>query len=668
MIYGGDYNPDQWLDRPDIIREDIRMMKEAGVNCVTLGVFAWATYEPKEDEFHFDWLTSLMDELYKNGISTILATPTGARPTWMDEKYPECMRVGRDGERAHHGGRHNFCMSSPEYHRQAEKMIRGLARAVSGHPGLILWHISNELSGECYCPLCQAKFREYLKVKFHNNIDELNHEWWTPFWSHTYQSFDQVEAPMERAETGTPGLNLAWKEFTSWNMQQYVQFERKILAEETPDVPAGTNFMELFPGLDYHSLADELDFVSWDNYPRYENPKVTLAEVSAHAAFAHANIRGTKPDRPFLMMESAPGLVNWQPYNKVRRPGTLRLSGLQAIACGSDSVQYFQWRKGRGGFEQYHGAVVDHDGRDDTRIFREVAEVGALLPKLADVTGSLVDAKAAVLFDWENRWAVDGIVGLGKDSKKYVETCEEQYKVLSSLGVETDVISEKADFTKYGVISAPMLYLMKPGLAKKLTGYVEQGGQLILTYLTGYVNENTLTWLGGFPGDGLKELAGLTMEEIDTLYPEDRNAAVFPDGTVSEIRDYCETLRLENGAEAAAVYRDDFYAGTPAVARKKTGKGECWYAGARLDAAGMAKIYAECLKNAGIVCTPFAEGVEHHRRTNGQQNFDFYLNESGKEQTVKLLAPGKELLSGTSVEGTVKLNPKDVIVVESAAE
>ena len=668
ILYGGDYNPDQWLDRSDILQEDIRLMKKAGINSATLGVFAWAAYEPAEDEFHFDWLIKIMDELYAAGICTVLATPTGARPTWMDEKYPECMRVGRDGVRAHHGGRHNFCMSSPEYRRQAEKMIRALARAVKGHPGLVLWHLSNELSGECFCPLCQAKFRDYLRVKFHNNIDELNHEWWTAFWSHTYQSFDQIEAPMEKAETGTPGLNLAWREFTSWNMQQYVRFERQIVAEETPGIPACTNFMQLFGGLDYQKIAGEIDLVSWDNYPGYESPRTSLEEVSRLTAFSHANIRGTKPGQPFLMMESTPSLVNWQPYNKLRRPGTLKLSSLQAIACGSDSVQYFQWRKGRGGYEQYHGAVVDHDGRDDTRVFREVSELGAILPKLADVTGSVVDAKAAVLFDWETRWAVDGIVGLGKDSKKYVETCQKQYEVLTSLGVETDVIGEADDFAKYGVIAAPMLYLAKPGLAEKLTDYVAQGGQLVLTYLTGYVNENTLAWLGGFPGGILKNLAGLTVEETDTLYPEDRNAAVFPDGTVSEIRDYCETLRPEYGAQTAAVYRDDFYAGSPAVTRKKTGKGECWYAAARLDEAGMAEIYTACLKNAGIVCLPCPTGVEHHRRTDGEKNFDFYLNESGTVQYVTLPAAGKELISGTAVSGIVTLQPKDVIVVESAGQ
>lgn len=664
MIHGGDYNPEQWLDRPDILKEDIRLMKKAGVNCATLGVFSWSVYEPAEGEYHFDWLTGIMDELYKNGIYTVLATPTGARPAWLDAKYPEAMRVGRDGVRNMHGLRHNHCLTSPAFRKKAESLIRRLADRVKDHPGLILWHISNELGGECYCPLCQAKFREYLKLRFHDDINELNHAWWTTFWSHTYSSFDQIEAPMAHGEGSIMGLNLAWKEFTTWNMCQYISFERTILKEITPKIPATTNFMHLYPGLDYHKLAKQLDVISWDSYPVYHNNQETVMQTSMGAAFDHALMRGMKPGQPFMLMESTPSLVNWHPYNKLKRPGMHRVGSLQAIACGSDTVQYFQWRKGRGSFEQYHGAVLDHLGTDDTRVFREVTEVGELLKKLAPVTGSAVTAKAAVLFDWSNRWAVADMAGLAKETKKYEQTCLDQFSSLLKIGVETDVVSPLADLSGYAVAVAPMLYLLKPETAPHLKAYVEQGGRLILTYLCGYVDEHELCWLGGFPGDGMKELAGLYSEEIDTLYPTDRNHADFADGDSFEIRDYCEVLKASD-AEVMAEYRDDFYAKTPVVTRKKTGKGECWYVGARIEQAGMEKIYRQCLTEAGVALAPMPEGVEHHCRENGTERFDFYLNETDQPQAVPAVSAGKELLGETEVTDTVSLEPYGVAVVRS---
>ena len=390
LLHGGDYNPDQWLDRPDILEEDIKMMKKAGVNTATVGVFSWSALEPQEGNFQFGWLHDIMDKLYENGIYTVLATPTGARPAWMDEKYPSVLRVEKDGRRNHHSGRHNHCMSSLEYRALVEKMDTKLAQEFGSHPGLILWHISNELGGECYCDSCKKRFQEYLREKYHNNIEELNKQWWTSFWSRRFDSFEQIEPPYDNGEHSILGLNLDWKRFNSWNMKDYLAFERRILKKYTPQVPATANFMKLFEQLDYVDLAKEIDIISWDGYPSWNNDYETPADTAAELSFDHAVMRSLKKDKPFMLMESTPSLVNWHSVNKLKRPGILRASSIQTIGCGSDTVQYFQWRKGRGAAEQFHGAVVDHLGRDDTRVFKEVSEVGELLKKLAPVTGSRV--------------------------------------------------------------------------------------------------------------------------------------------------------------------------------------------------------------------------------------------------------------------------------------
>jgi len=375
FVHGGDYNPDQWLDRPDILEEDVRMMKKAGVNCVTLGVFSWAAYEPEEGNFHFEWMEKIIEKLYQNGIYTILSTPSGARPAWLDGRYIEAMRVDSRGVRDHHGKRHNHCMTSERFREKVAVIDRMLAEHLGTHPGVILYHISNELGGECFCPRCVQKFQMYLAERYEYDIDRLNAEWWTSFWSHHYNSFEQIEPPFIHGETSVMGLNLEWKRFTTWNTNDFMKAEADVLHSVTPHIPVTANLMRMFGGLDYRKMAPHMDVVSWDNYPPFHNDWETLEDTAFETAFQHALMRSLKRDVPFMMMESAPGLVNWQNVNKVKRPGIHRLACLQAVACGSDSVQYFQWRKGRGSYEQFHGAVVDHLGTDDTRIFREVAEV-----------------------------------------------------------------------------------------------------------------------------------------------------------------------------------------------------------------------------------------------------------------------------------------------------
>ncbi len=661
FLHGGDYNPEQWLDRRDILEEDIRMMKKAGINSCTLGVFSWSMYEPSEGEYHFEWLIDVMDNLYKNGIYTVLATPSGARPVWLDEKYPEAMRVDNYGHRNHHGFRHNHCMSSPVYREKVSGIIHKLVECAGRHPGLVMWHISNEFGGECYCPLCIKRFQDYLADKFDNDISKLNHAWWNTFWSHNYNSFSQIEPPFANGEVSSLGLDLEWKRFTTWNMTDYMKSEIQLLKELTPGIPV-TTFMGLYGGLDYRVMAKELDVVSWDSYPALHNQWETLAESMENNSFDHAAMRSMKKDKPFMLMESAPGLVNWQQFNKVKRPGIHKLFSMQAIACGSDTVQYFQWRKGRGSFEQYHGAVTDHLGTDDTRIFKEVEDLGAALGKISKAAGTFIKAKEALLYEWDNRWAIEYIKGLGNETKKYNETCYNVYRQFLRLGIEMDIIASDSGLMDYDIIIAPMLYMLRPGAADELKAFVEKGGQLLATYLTGYVDINQLCYLGGFPGDGLKELFGVTSEEIDTLYPDDRNAALFKDGSVAEIKDYAEILRVD-GAKVLASYMQDFYKGTPAVTAKDYGKGTAYYVAARIADVKMQEIFLEMAEKAGVEHKEIPSGVEYHKRTADGECYEFYLNNSEEIKRVKNVH-GINLLNSEKVDGILELEKYGVAVVE----
>lgn len=362
-----------------------------------------------------------------------------------------------------------------------------------------------------------------------------------------------------------------------------------------------------------------------------------------------------------MLMESAPGLVNWQECNKLKRPGVHMLASLQAVALGSDTVQYFQWRKGRGSFEQYHGAVIDHLGTNDTRVFREVAGVGEALEKLSDIRGTLVKAKTAMLFDWDNMWAIDAMAGLSQETKEYAKTCIRMYRSLLRLGVDVDVIPSDDPLDDYEVVVAPMLYMLRPGAAESLKRFVLRGGQLLATYLTGYVDSNQLNYLGGFPGEGLSELFGVVSEEIDSLYPRERNRVDFADGTSAEVRDYAEVLRVAD-AGVLGTYGSDYYASSAAVTVKAHGDGKAYYVAARLDDGAMQRLFANMLKDAGIAVQELPEGVERHTREADGKRYVFYLNCS--EETKKIDGvKGTDLLTGRPVDGVLELAKYQVAVI-----
>lgn len=662
MIHGGDYNPDQWLDRPDILTEDIRLMKQAGINEASVGIFAWRRLEPTEGQYEFAWLDEVLDRLHAAEIQVMLATPSGSRPAWLDDRYPEVLRVGANRVRNLHGGRHNHCLTSPVMREKTAAINRQLAQRFREHPAIILWHVANEYGGQCHCPLCQEAFRGWLRSRYDNDIERLNHAWWTDFWSHRFDSFEQIESPAPHGESGLHGLSLDWMRFTTWNTVQFFTHEIRPLRQITPHIPVTTNFMGTYPGLDYHAFANHIDVVSWDSYPRWHAPDRKDWQVAADTAFSHDLMRGIRVGRPWLLMESTPSMVNWADVNRAKRPGMHLLSSLQAVAHGSDSVQYFQWRKSRGSSEKLHGAVVDHVGHEHTRVFREVAQVGEALARLSEVAGTPVQAEAAVLFDWENRWAIGELQGLQRD-RKYLETCQAHHRALWKRGLNTDVIHMDADFSPYQLLVAPMLYMLRPGVGQRLAAFVREGGTLITTYLTGYANESDLCFLGGFPGEGLMDVTGVWAEEIDALYPSQANGVCFADsapgfyGTYRAI-DLCEIVH-SRGAEVLATYTDDYYAGMPAVTSHRYGEGLSIHVATRTEDAMLDMLYEAVLQQTDVwspVRGKLPRGVSATVRTDGDVDYLFLLNFSKKTRSV-LLHPGSmtDLLSGEPTSTEVSL-------------
>ena len=656
LIHGADYNPEQWMDDPSIWDADMKLMREAHCNEMSVGIFSWAKLEPREGEYDFSFLDEIIERIGNNGGKVILATPSGARPHWMADKYPEVLRVSSDGVRDHFRARHNHCFTSPVYREKVREINRRLAERYGNNPTVIAWHISNEYSGECHCPLCVQAFRDFLREKYRNDITALNRAWWTTFWSHTYDSFDQIEPPGQLTETGVHGLNLDWHRFVTHQTADFIRNEIAPLREVCPDLPVTINMMYEFYDLDYHKIAEVIDFASWDSYPEWH--RCDDAIIAQQAAFWHDLYRSLKK-KPFLLMESTPSLVNWKPYNKPKRPGLDTLSSLQAVAHGSDSVQYFQWRKSRGSSEKFHGAVVGHDGTSDTRVFRSVQRTGEVLEKIDELAGSLTRSQVAVIFDWENMWALDDCQGYSNEGKKYFETCYEYHRVFWERGLDCDVVSPHADLSAYKMVVAPMLYLTDRDTIRNLTEYVKNGGTLLGTYMLGTVDETDLCWLGGIPAEGLKDVFGIVAEEIDTLYPHEKQHAVL-NGVEHELVDYCETIRLK-GATALAVYSDGYYQDTAAVSEHRFGAGRAVYQACRDTGALKDALLGKLIEEAGIrsvvaADAPLPHGVTAHSRTDGETTYVFVENYSDKDTvTVPLRGEMVNMLTGERVsECTVK--------------
>ena len=651
--HGGDYNPDQWLDRPDILQEDIRLMKLAGCNLMSVGIFAWAALEPAEGEYNFEWLETLLNRLYENGISVFLATPSGARPAWMSQSYPEVLRVRPDGLRNFHGGRHNHCYTSPVYRRFVQKINRALAERFGNHPAVVGWHISNEYSGDCHCELCQAAFRDFLKDRY-GTLDALNHAWWTGFWSKTYTDWNQLRGPSSAGEDSIQGLTLAWKRFTTSRTVDFIRAEIAPIRELAPHLPVTTNMMMLFDGLDYWAMAPALDFISFDNYPDWGGPDPD--RTAAVSAFNYDWMRSMK-QKPFALMESTPSQVNWAEVCKLKKPGMHLLSSLQAVAHGADTVQYFQWRKSRGAAEKFHGAVVGHSGHEHTRTFRDVQDVGDALYRLTEVHGSMPDARTALIFDTNNRWGIDGCAGPRWD-KQYMDTVLDHYRALKRLGLDVDIIDENCDFGKYRLITAPMLYMLRPGVAERLDGFVRDGGTLVCTCFTGRVDEDDLCFLGGFPGP-LRSTLGIWIEETDALYDNETNGIRLTDGREFACRTMCDLIHAET-AETTGVYTGDFYAGRPCVTLNRWEKGNAWYIATRPDAAFLDDFYGRISAEAGLNAMPLPEGIQVVRRG----PYLFAMNFSGKTSRVEL-PYGTDMLSGRQEGGLTDLPVNGVIVIRT---
>ncbi|HIS61206.1 MAG TPA: beta-galactosidase [Candidatus Scybalomonas excrementigallinarum] len=661
VLYGGDYNPEQWSE--DVWEEDMRLFALAGIDIVTLNVFSWASLQPDEHTYCFEKLDKIMDLVEKNGLKVCMATSTAAHPAWMAKKYPDILRTEFNGMKRKFGSRHNSCQNSPTYQKYSVLLAKKLAERYKDRKCIVAWHVSNEYGGECYCENCEKAFRVWLKDKY-KTIEELNRAWNTAFWGHTFYEWDEIVLPNLLSEhfaenrTTFQGISLDYRRFNSEGMLHCFKAEYEAIKSVIPDAKITTNLMGFYKPLDYQMWANEMDFISWDNYPANEDPY-------ARIAMNHDLMRGIKGGQPFVLMEQTPSVTNWLAYNALKRPNVMRLWSYQAMAHGADAIMFFQMRRSIGACEKYHGAVIDHVGNENTRVFREIAKLGEELKQLGSKTlGSTMDSKVAVVVDWDNWWALEYSAGPSCDLK-YLDEVFGYYRALEEQNYSVDLIGVNDDLSKYEVVIAPILYMTKGSYDEKIREYVKNGGTFITTFFSGIVDEHDLVITGGYPGH-LRDILGIWVEEIDALPAGTTNAFTY-EGKEYEAKLLCDIMHLE-GAKALATYEKDFYANTPVLTVNEYGKGKAYYVGTRSSEDFYQTFLKERLEEKGIQPVLEVEGVgiEATERIKGDEHYLFVLNHNDTEGTFVMPKAKVDLLTGrTYTKGEVVTIPaKEVMILE----
>ena len=659
IYFGGDYNPDQWDEAT--IAEDMRLFKEAGINLVILPVFSWAKLEPDEGVYDFEWLDKIIDTIWSNGIRVCLATPTVAQPAWLSTRYPEVLPVDIQGRRRTHGMRVMFCVNSLKYRERAAAIAEEMAKRYAHHPALAMWHVANEYGTYCYCPTCQAKFRLWLKRRY-GTVEELNRRWNTSFWGRTVYSFEEIAVPNELNDDYrfNPPIQLDYMRFVTDSTAECFRNEYQVLKKYNPDIPIQTNMSGYIKKLDQFEMTKNLDIVGWDNYPWPTDPMYFVA-------MKHDIMRGLKGGQSFLLAEQSPNQQNWQPYNKLKRPGEVRRLSYQAMAHGADTCFFFQMRQSVGGQEKFHGAVITHAGHGNTRVFRETAKLGAELSRIGSrFLEARTKAKVGMLFDWNNWWALENSSGPSKDMD-YLKTFSRYYNMFYSRNIPVDILNPSFSYEGYELLVAPMLYMTKEGVGERLTEFVKKGGTLLTTVMSGLVDENDRCVFGEYPGK-LRDVLGIWVEEVDALRPEEHNEIVPESGSGFTQSLYscgflCDLLHLR-GAVSLASYGSDFYAGMPCVTENHFGEGKAYYIGTEPDDEYLGEMADRLAAELGLKPVyPAAPGVEVTRRSNERGDTVFVINHNASEAWVDFGSDKlKNLLDDSVLGGKTTIPAGDVFV------
>lgn len=667
--YGGDYNPDQWPE--EVWDDDVRLMKKAGVNLVSVGIFSWAKIETSEGVYDFDWLDRIIDKLGEAGIAVDLASATASPPMWLTQAHPEVLWKDYRGDVCQPGARQHWRPTSPVFREYALKLCRAMAEHYKGNPYVVAWHVSNEYGCHNrfdYSEDAEHAFQQWCEERY-GTIDAVNDAWGTAFWAQRMNDFSEIVPPRFIGDGNfmNPGKLLDFKRFSSDALKAFYIAERDTLAEITPDLPLTTNFMVSASGsvLDYDDWGDEVDFVSNDHY--FIPGEAHLDEL----AFSASLVDGIARKDPWFLMEHSTSAVNWREINYRKEPGQLVRDSLAHVAMGADAVCYFQWRQSKAGAEKFHSAMVPHAG-EDSAVFRDVCELGADLNKLSDegILGSrLAKSRVAVVFDYESEWATEH-TATPTQHVHHVDEPLAWFRALADQGVTADVVPVRGAWDGYEMVVLPSVYLLSEETTRRVRDYVVGGGRLVVTYYTGISDEKDHVWLGGYPGT-IRDVVGVRVEEF---MPMGNDFTGVPDrlelsnGAVAH--DIVDVIgSVDESATVLATFKDNPWTGmdgVPAIVANTFGEGRSVYVGARLGREGLALSLPEILESLGMAEAGGNDGRVLHVEREGADGSRFVFSLNRTHETVRVPVEGKVVVSSfVDVDGeTASIKPNGVIVTK----
>lgn len=656
LAFGGDYNPDQWSE--ETWHEDIRLMREAGVNLVSLPIFSWPQLEPEPGVYDWGWLDRIIDLLWDAGIAIDLATATATPPSWLLRAHPEMAPWDADGHRLEFGSRQTYCPSSPIWRENVARMARAMAERYGEHPGLAMWHISNEYgdhTSRCWCPESARHFRRWLQNRY-GDLDGLNEAWGVNVWGQRYTSWEHIETPKRAPGPVNPTKLLDFERFSSDALLELFQLEIDVLREVTPDIAVTTNFMSMFRDLNYWDFAAVEDVVTDDAYPDPADPTSHVG-----AALNYGLMRALKGGRPWLLLESSASATSWRDVNVPKAPGKIRVESLQAVAHGSDAVMFFQWRQARYGQEKFHSSMLGHRG-ERSRSFRETKALGLELQKLEAVRGTRVRSRVGLVVDWDSWWGSSAAESLPSQRLQWAQQARAWHRGLYALGHPVDAVRADGPFDAYDVVVVPNLYIAEPEQAAALTAFAERGGHVVVGPFSAVVDRTEKVHPGGAPGP-LRPLLGV---EVDEQWPlaDGCTERIAYRGEQLTVPSWSEWIEVDDDVDVRGVYATGELRGLPAVTRRPVGRGSAWYVSAMLDHDGMLPLFRDVLHTAGLPARDRVDlDVEVVTRADDTTDYTFCLNHGRAPVALEIPGTAIDLLTGERHTGRLDLDRYGVAVL-----
>lgn len=635
MYIGADYYPEHW-DR-SLIEEDIKRMKDLGINMVRIGEFAWHLMEPVEGEYDFSYFDMVISKLKENNIKVMFGTPTATFPAWLFKKYPGIVMKDKNGLAMSFGGRRQYCFNSNIYWDYTKKIVSKLIDHYKDEETIVAWQIDNELGHEgsdmCYCENCQAKFKIWLKEKY-KIIDELNNRWGTIFWGQTYNDFDEVPAPLPTITTHNPSLKLDWARFRSDSLNDYANMQVDLVKKLKGDFQTVTTNLSggfFTKYYDHFENTKNMDFVSYDNYPvwgglKEPNPPFVTAAT-------HDFVRGLK-DQNFWVVEELIGAQGHDVIGYLPRPNQAKMWAYQAFGHGCNNMLFFRWRGMTKGAEQYCYGIIDQDN-ETGRKYEEVKDFFEDIVKYEEVVNSKIKSEIAILYDYDNVWSWLA----QSQSQKFDFSLElmRTYVPFYKMNTNIDIIPVNKNIDNYKIIVMPVMKIVTKELHRKLDDFVKKGGILILTFRTGLKDKDNNILFGQVLPGYFREMAGIKVSEIESLQ-EGQKVKIKGHGEFSGLETEVEIWREILEAETAEVlysYADGLFKDKACVTLNNYGKGKVVYIGGGVGSKALDPLFAKLIKEVGIYNNESEMGLEVYPRELKGEKYLFITNHTDKVKKYK---------------------------------